>query len=115
MHHAFQIEDQTFNVELSRARSGYRLHLADRIVPVNLHAQDDGSQMLTVDGASQRVLMAVRGDDVYIHLDGQTYQLRYGHPLDRLAAQLHGAAEDRVTAPMPGSVVKLHAQAGDTV
>lgn len=115
MHHAFKLDDQTHNLELSRAASGYRLHLGERTVPVNLQPEDDGSAVLTVDGLSQRVLVAVRGDEVFVHLDGAAYGLRYQHPLDRLAASLHGAAEDSVRAPMPGSLVALHVKPGQEV
>lgn len=115
MHHAFKLEDQEFNVELSRAAGGYRLHIDDRQVPAMLQAQDDGSAILTVDGHSERVVIAVRGDDVFVHLDGIAYQLRYAHPLDRLAAQAHGSAADSVRAPMPGSLVAVHVEVGAAV
>lgn len=115
MHHAFVLAHSEFNVELSRARDGYRLHIGDRVLPINLHREDDGSHVLTVAGHSQRVLLAVSGDDIFIHLDGAAYHLRYRHPLDRLAAQLHGSAEDIVQAPMPGCIVAIHVNAGDAV
>jgi 3-methylcrotonyl-CoA carboxylase alpha subunit len=115
MHHAFKLGDTETNVELSRAPDGYRLHFADRSLPVNLHAEDDGSAVLTVAGHSERVVIATRGDDVFIHLGGAAYQLRYEHPLQRLAAQLQGSAEDHVRAPMPGSLVAVHVKAGQSV
>jgi len=115
MKHAFKLEENEYNLELSRAPAGYRLHLADRTVPVNLHLEDDGSAVLTVNGRSEKVLVATRGDDVFIHLGGVAYQLRYEHPLQRLAAQSQGSAEDHVKAPMPGSLVALHAKPGQTV
>lgn len=115
MHHAFKLGDAEHNLELSRAREGYRLHLADRVLPVNLHREDDGSAVLTLDGRSERVLIAVRGDDVFVHLEGRAYQLRYEHPLQRLAAQSHGSAEDHVRAPMPGSLVAVHVKPGQAV
>ncbi|HZR36785.1 MAG TPA: biotin/lipoyl-containing protein [Nevskia sp.] len=115
MHHAFKIGEAEHNLELSRARDGYRLHLADRTVPVNLHLEDDGSAVLTVGGRSERVLIAARGDDVFVHLNGAAYQLRYEHPLQRLAQQSAGSAEDRVRAPMPGSLVSVAVKAGQSV
>jgi 3-methylcrotonyl-CoA carboxylase alpha subunit len=115
MHDAFKLEDQEYNLELSRAPAGYRLHLADAMLPVNLHLEDDGSAVLTVQGRSERVLVATRGDDVFIHLGGAAYQLRYEHPLQRLAAQSQGSAADHVRAPMPGSLVALHAKPGQAV
>jgi len=115
MHHAFKIGDTETNLALSRAREGYRLHLGDQVIPVSLQRQDDGSAILTVNGQSERVLIAVRGDDVFVHLDGEAHQLRYEHPLTRLAEQLHGAAEDHIRAPMPGSIVAVNIKPGDSV
>ena len=100
MHHAFKLGDKEYNVELSRGRGGYRLHFDGRVIPV------------PQDGAP---LVATRGDDVFVHVDGEAYQLTYEHPLERLAHQAHGAAEDGVRAPMPGSLVVVHAKAGQKV
>ena len=115
MHHAFKLNDAEHEVGLSRGAKGYRLHLGEQSIPINLHSQDDGSALLTVDAHNERVLIAVRGDDVFIHLDGESYQLRYEHPLDRLAHQGQGSADDSVRAPMPGSVVAVQVKAGDSV
>jgi biotin carboxyl carrier protein len=115
MHHAFKLGEAEHNLELSRAREGYRLHLADRVLPVNLHLEDDGSAVLTLNGRSERVLIASRGDDVFVHLGGAAYQLRYEHPLQRLAQQAGGAAEDHVRAPMPGSLVSVAVKPGQSV
>lgn len=115
MHHAFKLGEAEHNVELSRARDGYRLHIGGREVPVNLHLEDDGSGVLTVRGSSRRIAVAVHGDDVFVHLDGEAHQLRYEHPLARLAAASGGSAEDNVRAPMPGSIVSVAVKAGDAV
>ena len=102
MHHAFKLNGQEYNVELSRGRDGYRLHF-------------DGREIELGFAALNPACIAARGDDVYIHLDGETYQLTYEHPLERLAHQGHGAAEDSLRAPMPGSLVVVHAKAGQKV
>jgi len=99
MHHAFKLNEQEYNVELSRGRDGHRLHFDGRVVPIGELA----------------ALVATRGDDVFVHLDGETWQLTYEHPLERLAHAAHGAAEDGLRAPMPGSLVVIHARAGQTV
>ena len=115
MHHAFKLGEVDHNVELSRARDGYRLHLGERVVPANLHVEDDGSAVLTVSGHSERVLIAVRGEDVFVHMDGEAYQLRYEHPLEGLAQRSGGGADDAVRAPMPGNLVAVQVKAGDVV
>ena len=61
------------------------------------------------------MLIATRGDEVFIHLDGEAYALRYEHPLTRLAHAAQGAAEAQLRAPMPGSVVSLAVKPGDAV
>jgi biotin carboxyl carrier protein len=99
VHHAFKLNGQEYNIELSRGRDGYRLHFDGRVVAIG----------------ELPALIATRGDEVFIHLDGETYQLTYEHPLDRLALQAHGAADDGVRAPMPGSLVIVHARPGQKV
>lgn len=115
MHHAFKIGDQEHNLALSRTPGGYRLHTDEGTVQVALELGPDGDTTLVLDHARHRFTAFVDGDAVHIHLDGRTYTLRYRHPLDRLAAQQHGAADRQVQAPMPGSVVALHVKAGDLV
>jgi len=115
MHHAFKLNDAEYNVELSRAREGYRLHLADRMIPVDLRRDAVGNYTLVVDGRREPIHLATRGDDVFVHVDGEAWQLSYEHPLERLAHQGHGAAEDGLRAPMPGSLVLVHAKPGQSV
>ncbi|MGH8460756.1 MAG: acetyl-CoA carboxylase biotin carboxyl carrier protein subunit [Stenotrophobium sp.] len=115
MHHAFKFGDAEHNLELSRGADGYRLHLADQVIPFDLKAGADGRAWLTVDGVHHEVVIATRGDNVFVHFDGEAYQLRYEHPLKRLAASGLGSAEDKVLAPMPGSIVSVQVKAGDAV
>lgn len=115
MHHAFKLGDADYNLELSRAGSGYRLHLGDRVIPIDIKTGADGHAWLIVDGETTEVVIAASGDDVFVHLDGEAYQLRYEHPLERLAHQAHGGAADGVRAPMPGSLVSVQIKTGDAV
>jgi acetyl/propionyl-CoA carboxylase alpha subunit len=115
MQHAFKIGDAEHNVALSRRPGGYRLHLGDTSTDIALREAPDGRVWLTLGERHVEVVVATRGDDIYIHLDGEAHQLRYRHPLDRLAAQLAGSADDRITAPMPGSIVSAPVKAGDAV
>ena len=115
MQHAFKLGDAEHNLALSRGADSYRLHSADGVMRIDLKTAADGKAWLTVGERRVEVVIATRGDDVFVHLDGEAYQLRYQHPLDRLAAQAGGAAEDSVRAPMPGSIVLVSVQVGDTV
>ena len=115
MHHAFKLGDDHHNVELSRAARGYRLHFDGRVVEIDLDAGADGRTWLALGGRRIEVVIACHGDDVFVHLDGEAYALRYQHPLERLAAQAAGSGDDSILAPMPGSIVSVSVQAGDTV
>lgn len=115
MHHAFKMGDTEHNLELSRTSQGYCLYLADRVIPVNLKAGADGRARLMVNGESCEVILATRGDDVFIHLEGEAWQLHYEHPLERLAHQAHGGTDAAIRAPMPGSLVNLLVKPGDAV
>ncbi|MGB0955359.1 MAG: acetyl-CoA carboxylase biotin carboxyl carrier protein subunit [Panacagrimonas sp.] len=115
MHHAFKLGDAVHNVELSRSCNGYRLHLGERAIDFDLVEREDGHATLNIAGRQLEVVLATRGDDVFVHLDGQTYQLGYQHPLDRLAAELAGGSQDQILAPMPGSIISVAVRVGDTV
>jgi len=119
MKHAFKIVEAEHDVGLSRSAGGYLLHLVGDngpySVPVNLAAHADGRQVLSCSGHSDDITLAVDGDDVHIHLAGETYTLRFEHSLDRLAQATAGSAEDIVKATMPGSIVTLDVAAGDSV
>lgn len=115
MHHAFKLGDAEHNLELSRSSDAYVLHLADRSVRFQLLPGVNGQARLVLGTETFDVVLATHGDDVFVHLGGEAYQLRYQHPLMRLAALSQGAAEDRIAAPMPGSVVAVSAAAGDAV
>jgi acetyl/propionyl-CoA carboxylase alpha subunit len=115
MHHAFKLGDAEHNVEISRSASAYRLHLGDQSVVIDLKTGADGRAWLTLGERHVEVVIATRGDDVFVHLDGEAYQLRYQHPLNRLAAQAGGSADDAIRAPMPGSIVAVQVKTGDSV
>ena len=113
--HQFIHGDVAHTLWLSRAAGGYRLHAGDLAVAVDLQGLDTHATHLTVDGISEPVVVAVRGDLVHIHLDGAAYTLRYSDALTRLSSHGQGAGDDSVPAPMPGTVVAVHVAAGATV
>ena len=115
MQHAFKRGDAEHNVALSRSRDAYALHVGDTRVAIDLKTSPDGRTWLTVGGRHVEVVIATNGDDVFVHLDGEAHALRYRHPLERLAAQAGGGANDLIRAPMPGSIVSVNVKAGDAV
>ena len=113
--HVLTFDEVEHAVWLSRTQRGYLLHTEGAVLAVEL--QDAGAQgsTLTVAGKSEPVLIAVCGDDVLVHLDGNAYTLRYSDALKRLSRHGPGAGDDNVLAPMPGTVVAVQVAAGAAV
>ncbi len=115
MQHGFKLGETEYDVGLSRAKNGYRLHVNGQTISVNLVAGEEGDLVLTTGAHLDHITLAVDGDDVFIHLDGETYQLQFEHALQRLAEMAEGSAADSVKATMPGSLVSLAVGEGDHV
>lgn len=116
MRHAFEIDGVQHETWLGPdGAEGYLLHAADRVVPVALTVAADGGAMLTIGGTALPVVIAQRGDEIFVHVDGMNWCLRHRHPLDRAHAHAHAAGDDEIRAPMPGTVVSVAVQAGERV
>lgn len=115
MNHGFKLNDNEFDIGLSRARDGYRLHIDGRVVEVDLRPAEGGGWLLQSPYGVDHVTAAVHGDDVFLHLDGATYHLQYEHPLQRLAELAEAAGGDTVAATMPGSMIALEVETGQKV
>jgi 3-methylcrotonyl-CoA carboxylase alpha subunit len=100
MRHLLTIAGTEHEAFLARAGAGYALHVRDRVVPATI---------------PENAIVAVDGDQVHIHLDGETYTLEYTDPVKRHAHHGAGAADDVAAAPMPGTVIAVHAADGQTV
>jgi biotin carboxyl carrier protein len=63
--------------------------------------------------AAGGALAAASGDQLWVHLNGQTYCLEYRDAVTHLGAAAAKAGSMR--APMPGSVIAVGVEPGDTV
>ncbi|MEN2388236.1 biotin/lipoyl-containing protein [Comamonas sp. A7-5] len=115
MTHALRFQNRLHDVWLSRpAQRSYVLHLGEQALQVDLV---DGALHPTLhfQGQSLPVHIAVRGDDVHVHLEGEAHTLSYAHLLDRLASQTQGQSGAVSRAPMPGSVIQVLVEPGQAV
>ena len=115
MKHGFLINEDAHDVGLSRAGQGYRLHHDGQVMEFDLHPGEAGGWILQSGHQVAQLQIAVDGDDVHIHLNGETYQLRFEHALQRLAQLSDASATDTIKATMPGSLVSLDVAPGDSV
>ena len=115
MSHVFLLLGNAYETWLSRAEKTYRLHVDEASIPVALAERSDDLQDLTCDGVNSRVFVARHGDDVHIHLNGETYFLHYAHNLKRFAEQDADEGSALARAPMPGSVISVAVAPGEFV
>ena len=115
MAHAFHLLGTDHEIWLARAGTTYRLHVGDASLAVAMAPRGDHAHEKLMHDDSHRVFVARRGDDVHIHLDGDTYLLRYSHSLARFADQTVDEGEAVARAPMPGSVISVAVQQGEVV
>ena len=98
---------------------GWRLNAAPR---ARLVADDGSERWVSTDGPDANPRPAIRaGDTVHLDLDGRSVAFRVAPPPDvdrtaaAAAAHATGGGPSEVLAPMPGSVVALHAAPGEHV
>jgi biotin carboxyl carrier protein len=115
MQHHISLDDTPHRVWLGRSAEGYVLHLGDAAEPVALTHDPRGRSILTTGGTQVPLVIAIDGDVVHVHLDGEAYRLAYTDAVTFHAAAAGGAAGDVVRAPMPGGVIGSPVAVGDAV
>ena len=111
MRHAFLIGGVERLLWLSRRPDGHVLDLDGRKYDVSL---DDRGRLI-IDGETTQTWIAVDGDRIHVHLDGEAHELIYRDPVARYAQSRDGLGERVLRAPMPGVVVALPVTVGQSV
>lgn len=121
--HIFTIDGERADAWLSGHKGSYRLLYDGGACAVALTpaATGDGAALLHIEGQSVSVVLAVAGDQVWVHIDGAAHAVILHDPVRFLGAGDDAAASGTIRAPMPGTVIAVAAepgaqvQAGDTL
>lgn len=99
-------------VEVSRHGDEATVFIDGRPHRCSMHLAGDAMEV-RVDDRTEPVWVAVRGDTVFVHAFGRAFELTVIDPVERArAAGEHG---DTLTAPMPGTVVRVPVAPGEAV
>jgi acetyl/propionyl-CoA carboxylase alpha subunit len=115
MLHVLTIADVEYAIWLERDDDHYRMHLDNRSLPVSLDRVAGDACVLRIGDAQQEAVIAIDGDVVHIHLDGNTWTVRYTDPILRHVRHGGSSVEDIAQAPMPGVVITVHVAEGQAV
>lgn len=99
---------------LIRTGEALELNTPDARFPCELNARGDGRYQVRAGTQSKEVHLAQFGDQVWVRVDGRSYQLQRTNPLDALAAAA-AAGGDSTLSPMPGTILSVQVEAGQQV
>jgi 3-methylcrotonyl-CoA carboxylase alpha subunit len=86
------------------------LTLGEREVACNFAPTDDGGLDLTLDGVKSHVVAVVDGHELYLRTRNGRFDLHWVDPFGGETEEQVG--EDKIVAPLPGTVVALLAEVG---
>jgi acetyl/propionyl-CoA carboxylase alpha subunit len=110
------VDGRTIRVEVRRTDEGYTVTLDGKVREVDLVETGDHFVSLIVDGASYEVGLEKRGDGYRVHLPDDTVTVSLADPASRAVRRAHRPeGPTRLTAPMPGRVVRVLAEKGRDV
>lgn len=109
------INGESHDCALIRTAQGYDLQAGSQRFGCALEAAGAGRYRVQAGTECREAHIAQYGDQVWIHVDGRAWQVQRVNPLDALAAQGRGAGGDSTLAPMPGTILGVQVQPGETV
>ncbi len=105
--------DRTVAVVVHYRADGYALDLPGGRIEVNGEITASGALRAVLDGRRVSAAVIRHAGDMVVILSGISHRLRLADPLDAVADE--PASGGRMTAPMPGKVVKVHVTPGQNV
>lgn len=88
--------------------------IGDRLVSVEVEQADASSGRLRIGNCVHRYHVLQRDKTMHVWVDGKTYVFdRVDSTARRAGASGAGPASNQLTAPMPGTVLKINGEAGD--
>jgi biotin carboxyl carrier protein len=115
MRHRFTIGDANIDAAVVRRNGCFVLICGETEYPIALRRLDGAAAEISVGDRVWRAQIAVDGHRTFVKLDGDCHAVEWSNPLDRLAHGGGGSLDDIVQAPMPGTVIAVHAKPGDQV
>jgi 3-methylcrotonyl-CoA carboxylase alpha subunit len=100
-------------VTATHKAGGWLLRIGDREFGAHGERRSDGTFAMALDGVRRHLTVLVHGLDIAVFLDGESWRLVELDPL--AAASGDDPTAGRLTAPMPGRVIRLMAEAGKAV
>ena len=102
-----------YGVTFSYGSGSGELRIADRAIAFSFVQDDVGGLSLSLDGIRSHVASVVDGHELYLRTRNGRFDLHWVDPFG--GDDEEQAGEDRIVAPLPGTVVALLAEEGATL
>jgi len=112
------IAEKTYRVELQRAGAGWLCKLDGRELPVDVTAAQNGVLSLLLNGKSYEVKQEIAGNESNIVVGHERFSVSLRDPRSLRSRRGAGTSDQgvkKITAPMPGKIVRLLAAEGSAV
>ena len=110
MGYLFELLGEQSVIEPVYQEEGIGLRVDGRITDL------DFKDIFEVDGDIYPVRIATSGDSVFIHSEGESYEILAINSLEKVVEEARGgSSSDSLIAPMPGVVIRVEKKAGDLV
>ena len=111
----YNIAGKSIEAELLRRAGSPLLIHNDQESPISIKELGDDEYRVTVDGHSASLFAIQKGDQFFIHLNGNHYQIESEDEIQSASGGVSDANKVVANAPMPGTVVSVNVRAGKTV
>jgi len=113
-----RVAGKAYRVELERAGAEWKCRLDGRELPLDVVPARAGVLSLLMDGKSYEVKQEIAGAETNIVVGHERFSVAVSDPRSLRSRRGSAAAEQgvkKITAPMPGKIVRLLAAEGSTV
>lgn len=112
------IAEKTYRVELQRMSAGWQCKLDGRELPLDVTAAQNGVLSLLLNGKSYEIKQEIAGPETNIVVGHERFNVTLRDPRSFRSRRAAGTTDQgvkKITAPMPGKIVRLLAAEGSTV
>lgn len=109
----YKFGESEFDITPARVAGRLALKIDGVTHSLEAHDRDDSARIITIDGHRVAAHVVEDGDDLVVQIDGEVHRI---HAVTAFEAAGGGSgAKDTITAPMPGTMIKVAKAAGDYV
>jgi 3-methylcrotonyl-CoA carboxylase alpha subunit len=114
MQYSYEYQGENHSIQLEKQADGsYLAKIGEQHYKVHASQMPDGARLIHLDGERFLVHSAAAKEMRYLHLDGVQYQLEKSAGRKRRGSS--GGTAGDLKAEMPGQVIDVRIQQGDTV